>query len=246
MVEHLRSAFRCYAFDERGHGRSSAPPGGDFAWTRFATDGLTVAESFGLDRPAAFGHSAGGTLLLLADLARPRCWSEVYLYEPVVPPPELFGTDESSPAGPPRNPLAEPARRRRREFPNRDAAYANFAGKPPLNVLAPEALRAYVDEGFAETDRDSIVLRCAPESEAATYEQALLHRAWDHLGQVRCPVTIAAGTRSDSLPVAVMQAVAERIGQSRYVTFPTLGHLGPMEDPALVATSILKLVGAHR
>ena len=55
-------------------------------------------------------------------------------------------------------------------FGSRDEAYENFAGKPPLNVLAPDALRAYVDHGFADQPDGTVRLKCRGENEARIYE----------------------------------------------------------------------------
>src|ERR1700687_213112 len=71
MAEHLRGQFHCVALDERAHGASDPPPGGDFDWHGFATDVLAVIDHLGLERPYGFGHSCGGAAILLAEEARP-------------------------------------------------------------------------------------------------------------------------------------------------------------------------------
>ena len=49
---------RCFAFDARGHGRSSkpAPP---YAWRDFGADAAAVAECLGLSGAMGVGHSHG-------------------------------------------------------------------------------------------------------------------------------------------------------------------------------------------
>jgi pimeloyl-ACP methyl ester carboxylesterase len=236
----IESGFHCYAFDERGHGHSEIPPTGDFDWHRFAEYALAVAAAFKLDRPAAFGHSCGGALLLLAELAQPGCWSQGYAYEPVVPPSGWLPDETPPTATTPQNPLSAGALRRRTNFPSRDAAYDNFASKPPFDVLDPAALRAYVDDGFAPTPDGDVTLTCRPESEAATYEGSLHHHAWQRLGDVSIPVTVASGLLSGSFSEPMMREVAGRIPSGHYVAFPQLGHFGPLEDPAAVARSVVE------
>ena len=70
LASHL-DGFGCYSFDERGHGDSVAPPDFEFDWTGFADDALAIVDGFGLERPYAVGHSAGGAALLMAEAARP-------------------------------------------------------------------------------------------------------------------------------------------------------------------------------
>lgn len=146
VVAGLRDRFRCYAFDERAHGDSPGPPpeAGPqwFDWHRFADDALAVVDHLGLDAPFAVGHSCGGALLLLAEMARPGTFRSIYCFEPVVPP------IDDPPTEPVGSPLADGARRRREEFDSFDAALANFAAKPPMSGFAPEALEAYVRYGF--------------------------------------------------------------------------------------------------
>ena len=101
----------------------------------------------GLDRPCGFGHSCGGAALLLAEEARPGTFAGLYCFEPVIYP----GDDPLAPTfeG---NPLAAGALRRREAFGSRREAIANFAGKAPFDRLDPDALAAYVDNGFAPVD----------------------------------------------------------------------------------------------
>src|SRR4051812_4341189 len=140
MASALSDGFHCYSFDERGHGDSTRPAGHSYDWTGFADDALTVVDGLGLDRPFGVGHSAGAAALLMAEAFRPGTFRGFYLWEPVVMP-----FDRS--LGPQENPLSEGALRRREVFPSKDAAFDNFASKPPFSILHPEALRAYVDHG---------------------------------------------------------------------------------------------------
>ena len=231
VVEHLRGAFHCYAFDERGHGASPSPPNRDFDWHRFGDDARAVSATFGLDRPLVAGHSAGGALLLLAEEAHPGTWAGCWAFEPVVP--------DAHPAPEGQNPLAEGARRRRSRFDSLDAAYANFAAKPPFGGFDPAALHAYVDHGFVPDDDGGVTLACAPEDEAATYENALTSRAWERLNEVQIPVQVVCGEDSSHFPFEVMEAIAERLPHGSLEVLHGVGHFAPLENPALVAKSIL-------
>jgi len=230
VVRRLSEAFHCYAFDERGHGATPTPANGSFDWHSFGEDARAVAAAFGLERPLVAGHSAGGALLLLAEQAHPGTWSGVWTYEPVVP------QGDPTDGGP--NPLAAGARKRRSRFESLAAAYDNFASKAPFASLDPEALRAYVDHGFVPDEGDGVSLACHPEDEAATYEQARAHRAWDGLGAVEVPVWVACGADSTHFPSANMEAVADRLPKGTLEVLDGLGHFGPLEAPARIATSI--------
>jgi pimeloyl-ACP methyl ester carboxylesterase len=217
--------------DLRGHGDTPPPAGGDMHWSGVAADVVAVAEHLGLAGAGAVGHSMGGAALLMAELARPGTFARLWLYEPIVVP---------RPEGPPRtgpNPLAEGARRRRRAFPSRDAAYANYAGKPPMRSFAPEALRAYVDDGFRDVPDGGVELKCAPEVEAATFENGGTNGAFERLGDVGTEVVVAAGG-DGGMPALVAPLVAGALPRGRLERHPSLSHFGPQEAPEAVAAAI--------
>ncbi len=228
-------AFASVLFDERGHGDTPPSEGGQ-SWHGFAVDALAVVDAAGLDRPFGVGHSAGGAALLLAELARPGTFRAIWCFEPILPPSVPSGSGAFPSHA---NPLAEGARRRREVFDSRDAAYANYAGKPPFSILDPESLRAYVDHGFDDLDDGTVRLKCRRDIEAATYEMAVQHHAGDRLSEITCPVVLAAGGRTDTpFGPDLMARLAEVLPDGRAEPFPDLGHFGPLEDPEAIAASI--------
>jgi pimeloyl-ACP methyl ester carboxylesterase len=155
----------------------------------------------------------------------------MWLYEPVVFPPSVVSAA---------NPLAAPTRRRKATFGSRQAAYDNYAAKPPFDRFAPEALRAYVDHGFVDHPTGAVSLACRPDDEAATYECSGSSGVWDRLGEITAPVHGVKGAVSDHPPAGLLERVAERIPGATTETMPGLGHFGPFEDPRRVAGSILR------
>jgi 3-oxoadipate enol-lactonase len=81
-------------------------------------------------------------------------------------------------------------------------------------------------------------LKCRPEHEAQTYEHGGLHRTFDHLDQIRCPVLLMAGNPEEERPSHWAERLAERIPRGRFVRLAELGHFGPMQDPQRVAAVI--------
>jgi pimeloyl-ACP methyl ester carboxylesterase len=233
LAGHLRTQFHCIALDARAHGASDRPPREDFDWHGFATDVLAVIDHLDLEQPYGFGHSCGGAALLLAEEARPGTFAALYCFEPVIYP----GDDPLAPLveG---NPLATGALRRREGFGSRYEAMANFAAKPPFDKVDPDALAAYVDNGFAPDDGGGIRLRCRREDESQVFAHAFSHDAFAHLAEVRCPVTLACGAGTDGFGPELLGAFAQRLASSTTVVLPGMGHFGPLEDPGAVATSV--------
>jgi pimeloyl-ACP methyl ester carboxylesterase len=230
LAAHL-DGFHCYSFDERGHGDSVTQPGYQFDWTGFADDSLATVDGFGMERPYGVGHSAGGAALLMAEAARPDTFRALYVWEPVVMPFDV-------PPAPQESPLSEGALRRRDAFPSREDAYANYASKPPFSVLHPDALRAYVDHGFADADDGQVRLKCRPADEAQMYRMGSAHRAFSRFGEVGCPVVVACGADTDGFGPALVELQAARLPHARTDVLSGLGHFGPLQDPAAVAASV--------
>lgn len=234
LAEHLVDRFRCVAVDYRGHGVAETPEGIDFDWRGFGDDCVAVLDTLGDGPVHGVGHSMGGAALVLAAARRPGAFAGLWLFEPIVPPPGALLSGD----GP--NPMAEAAIRRRATFASYDAAYENYASKPPLDQLAPAALRAYVEGGFAPSpDGDGVTLRCRPEWEAATFSMARDSGAWDLLPDLDLPVTVAVGADAPFTPATFAPAVAEALPRGRLAEHRDLGHFGPLQDPARMAAEIV-------
>jgi len=228
LAERLQGRFRCYAIDFRSHGDSAKAR--DLTWARMAEDVLAVVDALGLERPFAFGHSMGGAALTRAELDQPGRFRAFYLYEPVLVPTHTFATGD--------NPMATAARRRRPGFPTRGAALDNYVSKPPLNALHPDAMQAYVDDGFVDGP-DGVLLKCTPEDEAETFCGSEGLDAYERLGELTLPVTIAQGAVPDPGPGPFAAAQAAAIPDGRHEMLDGLGHFGPLQDPDLIAAAVI-------
>lgn len=239
VADALAAEFTCVAPDLRGHGDSPLPEDDDLHWRGFAADLLALVDDLGLRPPFGVGHSSGATALLLAEETRPGTFRALYCYEPVLIPAE-------PPLGPdPDNWLGERARARRATFTSRAEALTHYAAKPPLSALDPEVLRLYVDHGLQDAGDGTVRLKCRPDDEGRMYEMATAHDAYGRLGRVGCPVTVACGEESEAACTRLLGHLGERLPNIRTETYPRLGHLGPLEDPACVARSIRAAFADH-
>lgn len=249
LAEVLGSRFHVWALDQRGHGASGHAPGGSYRdWAPFAqdlilaADAITQAQTSSLPPAAtpaeitgsvyAAGHSLGAAVLLLAEQARPGTFASMYCYEPIMFSPGNSDLPEGA------NPMSELARRRRPWFPSRQDAMDNYRSKPPFSKFRPDVLDAYVRYGFKEDQDGAIRLLCPPEEEATVYEGAVLHRAYQHLEKVTCPVTVAGSTAGD-ISARSLRAIARDLPAGRVELYEDLSHFGPMEDPDRVARAII-------
>lgn len=235
MASSLTDRFKVFALDVRAHGRSPIEDGTEtlvLDWERVGQD-VDAAAAFIGEPLHGIGHSMGGAGLVLSAHDFPDRYRALWLFEPIVFPPEF-----RAPAGAP-NPLAEGARRRRARFDSIEAARANFAAKPPLNVLSAEALNAYVTYGFRAVD-DGIELRCKPEWEAALYDGGPYHRGWDCLDDITTPTAVVVGEAALFGPSQFAPAVADRLPNGRLIEMRDLGHFGPLQAPTRCSESVIE------
>ena len=230
---------RVWSFDFRGHGDSFAPrPDADaYSWDGFASDALAVVDHLGVsgrDDFVACGHSKGGAALLLGEARRAGTYPRIWAFEPIMFPSEYA----PAPAPAENFPLARSARKRRNEWPSREAAYDAYASKPPLNVMTPESLRAYVEYGLRDRGDGVFELKCAPDVEARVYSMAPANGAWTALTYVHARVLVACGETSTDIGPGLAQRIAERLPHGALEAWPARGHFGPQQDPDACAASI--------
>ena len=60
------------------------------------------------------------------------------------------------------------------------------------------------------------------------------------LPKVQCPVDLACGGPTASFGEDVLEAMSARLARSRITVFHDLGHFGPLEQPAVVAESMIQ------
>jgi pimeloyl-ACP methyl ester carboxylesterase len=233
MSAALGEGFERWAIDFRAHGASVVPPGTPLPWEAVRDDLLALVDDLGVERGELLGvgHSMGGAALLLAEQARPGTFAGLWLYEPIAPP---RGTIPAREGG---NHLAEGARRRRPSFTSVEAALANFASKPPLDVARADALHAYVRHGLVPGEDGMVHLACRPDDEARLYEGGGAHGAFDHLVEVECPVVLAC-SGEPSGPAMFARAIAEGLPAGRLEVHEHLTHFGPLEAPTELAASV--------
>ena len=251
VAEQLRNSHHCYSFDYRGHGDSGLPQDWKANWNGYGDDALAIARvitatQVSVGQPATkiigAGHSMGGAALVMAALRAPELFRALVLYEPIIFPPQV--RVGSTNAGIP-SPLADGARRRRSTFISFDEAITNYSSKPPLNVMRPDALRAYVMHGF-RAQHDGISIKCSPEHEARTYEMGAIHETWNDLPKLRVPVWLVSGEVIPHTPGAIAALIANEILGSTLVQWTDLGHFGPMQDPQRFAQLIAQVDAATK
>jgi pimeloyl-ACP methyl ester carboxylesterase len=209
LAQRLRDEYRPIAVDVRGHGASERPTDlADCTFLDGARDVLAVLEALDVREVVALGHSLGGAVTVLVDWLRPGTVRKALLCEAIAFPLPPHGEGRG-------NPMAEMARRRRAVWPDRLTVLASYGSRPPLDVMEPEVLAAYVRYGFHDRPDGTVELACEPEVEARFFEAASdpdgAPLAFDRLQGARYPVTVVASEGTDLQPAWFFEQ-AQRAG----------------------------------
>lgn len=223
------TAGRMVAWDHRGHG-GSRDNGSPVSWWDIGGDVLAVLESFSRrDAPSVgVGHSMGAAALVIAEITRPGTFDAIVAVEPIIIDPPVRRTDY---------PLAAVVRRRRRTFPMREKAMANFARKAPFSRWHTDALYGYISDGLRDTI-DGVELACHPEFEAEVYDTAGAHGAMALLGHVEATVHVVVGSESDTVDRGLADRIVAALPRATLQVVDGGGHLIPMEQPDVVVAAV--------
>jgi 2-succinyl-6-hydroxy-2,4-cyclohexadiene-1-carboxylate synthase len=213
VIRALGPRYRALAPDLRGHGTASDRHPVSFD--------AVLADLDSLVPPAALlaGYSMGGRIALTYALTRPGRVAGLVL---IGASPGLQDAAERA-----QRQAADEALARRVEqigvpaFARAWGAQPLFAGQPPEVADA------------AHADR----LRHTPAGLAAALRglgTGTMEPLWNRLGELRIPVTVAAGER-DAKFVALAQRMAGALPDARLVTIPGAGHAAQLEQPDAVA-----------
>jgi len=242
FFDFLRDDFDIRTVDMYGHDLRYPVMDG---WPKLVEHLIDAVEGYG--QPVVLlGHSLGGMLSMMAAKQRPdlvRC--VVMLDSPVVAGWRAVLLRMSKGRGWSDN--FSPAKfslKRRNVWPDAQAAYDHFVGKPMFAAWAPGVLHDYLDHGL-EPHPEGVQLRFRREIETEIY-RGLPH----HLGslmnkQYPVPIGFVGGVDSVELRQAGLSATRALVGAN----FSEIegGHLFPMELPEkaarLTREMIAKLLG---
>jgi len=221
------------------------PPPQSQTWHHLAADLIADLEALGAKGIIGVGHSLGGVTTLLAAVQRPDLFRSLVLLDPVLLPPRwlVFMRWMQRLRLPWQPPLVEGALRRRRSWPNRDAAYAYFAEKPLFAQWHIDALKAYVQHGTRSRPDGQVELIYPPEWEAHIFGSVPTD-VWRFLPRLdtALPLLFVRGERSDTFRPEAQTHTARLLPQAKFAIVPGAGHMFPLERPAETAALIRAFV----
>lgn len=240
LLMRLGEHFDLWLSDAQGHGDSDH--GGQFrGWDRTAALAVEAFEAgrgeYGNVPRHAVGHSFGGVLTGLILAREPALFERAVLLDPVVfsqrmifmmNAASLFGLQH-------RHTLARQAAKRRRHWPDREAALASLQGRGIFKGWSDLALEAYVAHALGDT-AEGVVLKCRPSREVDIFSSSP-RRMWSTLAGIQSPTRVLHGANTyDFVPHSARHLAA--INASVTVQQVDGGHCFMQEDPASAAEQI--------
>lgn len=234
-----RAGFTVHAIERIGHDPAFPVTSN---WPHLRDELIRFIEREG--RCAAFlvGHSLGGLLSVLVASRRPDLARGLVLLDsPLITGWRAHSLQAIKAAGLMRRVSpGRVSRRRRFEWPSRDAVHAHFVSKHAFARWDPRVLHDYVAAGFEERDGGTR-LAFRREIETRIYD-TLPHHLPSVLRRhpLKCPLAFIAGTQSAEMRQAGVEA-SRLLAKERFLWLEGT-HLFPMEKPDRTAAEVLRLI----
>lgn len=212
-------------------------PPDNLRWQTYADDLIHFLESRNTSSIIGIGHSMGATSTIFAAAKRPELFSELILIEPAAVPTKIAMLFPVIPFSLRRR-FLQPGKstlKRRDRWESRTVFREKCESWRSLNGLSPEALDAFSSFAVNATN-DGVELAFPREWEAHNY--FCPPSIWSQLKKVTCPVTVIRGESSEYFSDAMWSHWQKSRPQDTIIKLDGLGHLLPLQDPKLCATTI--------
>ena len=215
LISYLARTCTVLAHDQRGLGKTSIPDG-PYTMADYAADGAALLDHVGWDRCAVIGISFGGMVAQEFAVTFPERVERL----------ALLCTSAGGEAGS-SYPLHELAALSPQERARTVALLTDSRFTPEWLAAHPQDAEIIrVQSARATADKSPEQIR----GERLQLEARIGHDVSTRLGQVQCPVLVAAGRYDGIAPVENSIAIAERLADAHVAVYEG-GHLFTAQDP---------------
>lgn len=234
------TGMRLVAYDLRGHGRSAAAVGGDYALDRFGEDIEAVLAAVVGDGPRAtvVGHSLGAMSI--------AAWAQHHDPTARATAAALVNTGLGDLlAG--HLLFGELAKVLNHPWASRAAMGAPLK-VPPFSTPLQQALIRYVAFGPDATAGDvafyeRMLIACPADVRAACGVALSDMDLWDAVARLTLPTLVIAGERDRLTPPAHARRIARELPRpAGLIELPATGHMSPLERPRELSRALAQLV----
>jgi 3-oxoadipate enol-lactonase len=228
QVPGLAERYRVIAFDNRGVGRSSAPPG-PYSIPQLVGDTVALLDALNVPRAHVFGVSMGGMIAQELALRHPERVG-------------VMSVGCTSPGGV-RAPGASDLQKNIRDF--------EHTGEEDINLqwFAEFLKRLWTDRALAKSapNLQEFVLsliRYPPAKHGLRSQAAAIsaHDAYNRLPEITHPVLVMTGDRDELIDFENSYILAGRMPKAELRIFPGLKHAFHLEEPELVNSVLIDFI----
>lgn len=239
FLTHLSANFHVVAMEQRPLWPGEQPEQ-LHSWHQLANDLIDFLETHGARDVIGVGHSLGAVVTMVAAIRRPDLFRQLVLVEPVFLAPQFLALAAAHPRQAFETPFVQIARKRRNQWPSRQAAFAHLRQKEVFQRFSDAALHDYVEHGLAENEYGAH-LRFSREWEARFYGTPPLD-VWELIPQIAHPTLAVRAAGSNTLSSQAWRLWQELQPETQFVEIEGAGHLVPMEQPAELATVVTRFL----
>ncbi len=209
------------------------------SWRPIADDMIRFLDEQNARDIIGVGHSLGAVSTLYAAIERPEFFSKLIFIEPVFLPPEFIASIQSMSVEDQKihNPMVKAALHRRNQWATREEAWERFRGKKNFARFTDAALWDYVNAITAPND-DGFGLIYPRDWEARFYSMPP-RDIWELVPQLTHPTLAIRATDSNTLFPKAWALWQEKQPDATFIELSELGHLLMLENPQLVAKTVL-------
>ena len=217
-------------------------------WRRMADDQIAFIEQHGLAPVTYIGHSLGAVIGLIAATKRPDLFKCLIMVEPVFLKARYTRLMRYMPMHLKRRvPIVKKALGRPDRWPNKQAAFDFHRSKRVFAGFSDAVLWDYINAGVGPM--------AGEESDGKAHEVGLLFdkhwealaystvpTTWKMLQDTQLPIHLLRAEHSDTVDEGAWQRWQTLPGPKQSIEFAGARHLLPLDEPELVANTILELL----
>jgi 3-oxoadipate enol-lactonase len=213
QVPALATRFRLVRYDQRGHGRSSVPPG-PYAIEDLGTDALALLDELEIERASFCGLSIGGMVGMWLAAEAPERVHRLVLCctAPILPPREQW---------------------------LERAATVRAHG---VSAIAEATLARWFTPAASETLRETfraMLVGTPAEGYASCCEALADLDLRDRLAEIEAPTLVVTGAEDPVAPPEAGERLAASIAGARHVTIAGARHIANAEQPSTFTQHVL-------
>lgn len=194
FLDNLSKGSCIYAMSQRPFWQTNIKPESINSWGLFKDDVIKFIEQEKLQNTVAIGHSMGGVLILLIEIAQPGTFKKIFLLDPVITSifksvlyKILFKINLIDKM----HPMIEATNRKRMVFENKNSMYQLYRKKSIFSKINDEYLMDYIDS-IIEENHNSIRIKISKKWENTIYRTGSMHdsQIWRNLKNIECPAYV--------------------------------------------------------